>query len=150
LENENKNLNEQLKEKGYKFTTQRKLVLDVIKENEGKHLNPEEIYNLVKVKIPDIGIATVYRTLALLEKLGLIYKIDITMGSVKYELDRRDMGHHHHHLICIECGEVIEAEEDLLEDIEEKISLNHNFCIKDHSVKFYGYCSRCKEKHEKE
>ena len=146
MNTENKDFNEILKEKGYKATSQRKLVLDVIKENEGNHLTAEEIYELVKKRLPDIGIATVYRTISLLEKMNLIFKVDFGSGSVKYEWDRMDTPHHHHHLICLECGEIIEAGEDLLDDTEEKISLKHNFLIKDHCVKFYGYCSKCKDK----
>lgn len=146
MANNNQNFKEQLKEKGYKNTIQRKLVLDVIKENQGKHLSSEEIYNLVKKKYPHIGIATVYRALSLLEKLDLIYKVNLGKGTVKYDIERRDTSHRHHHLICIECGEIIEVEEDLLEDIEEKISYKYNFSIQDHSLKFYGYCQNCKQK----
>lgn len=144
---ENVNFNDQLKEKGYKITTQRKLILDIIKENQGKHLSPEEVYNLVKSKASNIGIATIYRTLSLFEKMGLIYKIELTPGSINYELNQVDLNHKHHHLICIECGEIIEVKEDLLENLEEKISANHNFLIKDHSLKFYGYCSKCNSKY---
>lgn len=142
--------NEQLKEKGYKITVQRKQVLDVIKENQGVHLDSEEIFNLVKKSHPDIGIATVYRTLALLEKMNLIYKIDLGSGRIKYELDRRDSSHRHHHLICLECGDVFEVEEDLLETLEDTISKKYNFFIKDHSLKFYGYCSKCIKKYRDE
>lgn len=149
MSTENKDFNEILKEKGYKATSQRKLVLDVIKENAGKHLTAEEIYELVKKKAPDIGIATVYRTISLLEKMNLIFKIDFGSGSVKYEWDRMDTSHRHHHLICLECGEIIEAEEDLLDDTEQKISINYNFLIENHSVKFYGYCSKCRANERK-
>jgi Fur family transcriptional regulator, ferric uptake regulator len=145
--NDNINLNDQLKEKGYKFTTQRKLILEVIKENQGKHLSPESIYNLVKGHTPNIGIATVYRTLALLEKMSLIYKVELTPGSINYELNQVDLAHRHHHLICLDCGEVIEVKEDFLDDLEEKISSSNDFLIKDHSVKFYGYCAKCKGKY---
>lgn len=146
MNTKNKDFNEILKEKGYKVTAQRKQVLDVIKENAGKHLTAEEIYELVKKKAPDIGIATVYRTISLLEKMNLIFRVDFGSGSVKYEWDRMDMPHRHHHLICLECGEIIEVEEDLLDDTEERISLKHNFLIKDHCVKFYGYCLKCRNK----
>lgn len=146
LDTKSKDFNEQLKEKGYKVTAQRKKVLDVMKENIGQHLTAEEIYELVKKKAPNIGIATVYRTISLLEKMNLIFKIDFGSGSVKYEWDRMDTLHRHHHLICLECGKIIEAGEDLLENIEEKISQEYNFLIKDHCVKFYGYCSECRKK----
>lgn len=148
MKSEPEKFDDKLKEKGYKITSQRKTVLDVIKENEGKHFNSEEIYSLVKEKIPDIGIATIYRTLSLLEKMGLIYKVNLGTGSVKYELDRRNTSHRHHHLVCLNCREIIEVEEDLLDNIEERIKSKHNFIIKDHSVKFYGYCSRCCEKYQ--
>jgi Fe2+/Zn2+ uptake regulation proteins len=138
------NFNEQLKGKGYKVTNQRKIVLDVISENQGKHLIPDEIYNLVRTRTPNIGIATVYRTLSLLEKLGLIYKVELVPGIISYEMSQMDMQHKHHHLICLGCGDVIEVKEDLLENLEEKIALNHDFLIKDHILKFYGYCPSCR------
>ena len=139
-------LNDQLKEKGYKFTTQRKLVLDVIKENQGNHLGPEEIYNHLKTKNANIGIATVYRTLTLLEEMGLIYRVEFRPGIAAYELNQPDVAHKHHHLICMECGKITEVKEDLLDNLENLISSNHGFAIKDHSLKFYGYCSQCRDK----
>ncbi|KUK08004.1 MAG: Fe2+/Zn2+ uptake regulation protein, partial [Caldanaerobacter subterraneus] len=70
--NEFDKLKEKLKEKGFKLTTQRRVILDVIMENKDKHLSSEEIYDLVKRKYPEIGLATVYRTLQLFEELGLV------------------------------------------------------------------------------
>lgn len=139
-----KDFNEYLKGKGYKITKQRKRVLDVISENQGKHLNPDEIHTLVNKTPPNIGIATVYRTLLLLDKLGLIYRVELMPGVYGYEMSQTDKFHKHHHLICLKCGAVIEVKEDLLESLEEKISSSHNFMIKDHILKFYGYCSSCK------
>lgn len=139
------NFNEQLKGKGYKVTNQRKIVLDVINENQGRHLNPDEIYSLVKNRASNIGIATVYRTLTLLEKMGLIYKVELVPGVISYEMNQMDMHHKHHHLICQGCGDVIEVKEDLLENLEEKIAFNHDFLIKDHILKFYGLCSSCRK-----
>jgi Fur family ferric uptake transcriptional regulator len=62
----------ELKSRGLRFTTQRKAVLDIIVKNQGKHLSPEEIYDLVKINTPEIGVATVYRTLMILENMGLV------------------------------------------------------------------------------
>lgn len=134
-----------LREKGYKITAQRNLVLGVIKENQGNHLGPEEIYDRLRDKGANIGIATVYRTLALLEEMGLIYRVELKPGSAAYELNQPDMLHKHHHLICTGCGKVLEVKEDLLENLEELILANHGFLIKDHSLKFYGLCSQCRE-----
>ncbi len=136
---------EQLKEKGYKLTVQRQAVLDVISRHEGEHLSPEEIYENVKKDYPDIGLATVYRTLILLNKLGLIYKIDFDDGRSRYELNREREDHRHHHIICTECGSVEEVEEDLLESLENQILKNKGFIVKNHRVKFYGLCKNCRE-----
>lgn len=144
--NEVDNFKENLKQKGYKLTTQRRAILDVIIENREKHLSSEEIYDLVKDKYPEIGLATVYRTLQLFEELGIIYKLNFDDGRSRYEL-YHDEDHQHHHLICLKCGSVIEMEGDLLENLEEAIESTKDFEIVDHNVKFFGYCSKCRIKH---
>jgi Fe2+/Zn2+ uptake regulation proteins len=135
-----------LKEKGLKVTSQRKEVLNVLLENEGKHLSPEEIYNSIKVKNPEIGLATVYRTLILLDSMEVIYKIDLDDNCARYELNRKKEDHRHHHLICTVCGKVQEVEEDLLDSLEIEIKKKKNFTVHDHRVKFYGICGECAEK----
>ena len=112
---------EKFKREGYKLTTQRRAILDVIIENQDKHLNPEEIYDIVKVKYPEIGIATVYRTLQLLEKLDIIYRLNFDDGYNRYELNYSSEIHHHHHLICLKCGKVMEVKLDLLENLEKQM-----------------------------
>lgn len=139
------NLKERLKEKGYKLTTQRRVILDVIIENQGQHLNPEEIYDRVKDKYPEIGLATVYRTLQLLDDLNIIHKLNFNDGCSRYEVNSNTSDHHHHHLICLDCGKVIEVEIDLLDDLEEKIEQDGEFKVVDHRVKFFGYCKDCQK-----
>ncbi|NMB28037.1 MAG: transcriptional repressor [Tissierellia bacterium] len=136
-------LRERFKKEGYKLTTQRRAILSVIVENHEEHLNPEEIYDIVKIKYPEIGIATVYRTLQLLEKLNIIYRLNFDDGYNRYELNYNPKGHHHHHLICLKCGKVMEVELDLLENLENEIERENNFKIVDHNVKFFGYCIDC-------
>jgi Fur family ferric uptake transcriptional regulator len=132
-----------LKEKGYKLTPQRRSILDEIIKNESSHLTTEEIYDLVKVSCPEIGLATVYRTVQLLEEMGVLYKLDLDDGCNRYELCDEDESHQHHHLICQNCGKVIEVEGDLLEELEQGIEKKYNFKIKNHSLKFYGICDNC-------
>ncbi|GAA0722120.1 Fur family transcriptional regulator [Clostridium malenominatum] len=134
-----------LKEKGYKLTPQRRAIVDMILKNQGNHLTTEELYNLVKKECPEIGLATVYRTVLLLEEMGIITKLDLNDGCSRYELVNEDESHHHHHLICTNCGKVIEVEGDLLESLENNIEFKYRFQIKDHSLKFYGLCSECSE-----
>lgn len=135
-----------LKEKGLKVTTQRLLVLEVLGACPDKHLTAEEIYELVKTDYPDIGLATVYRTIQLLLELHLIDRINLDDGFVRYEIgsiETEEYKHHHHHLICEVCGKVISFEDDLLDDLEEKIANTTGFYVVDHEVKLYGYCKEC-------
>jgi Fur family ferric uptake transcriptional regulator len=139
-----------LKEKGLKVTNQRVIILKVLSSSPGMHLTTEEIYDLVKDEYPEIGLATVYRTLQLLLDLNLIDKINLNDGFIRYEIaeDKNKIsGHHHHHLICTECGNVFSFEDDLLENLEEKISSKTGFEVIDHEVKLYGYCTNCKKEH---
>ena len=133
-----------LKEAGYKLTPQRIAILHAIEENKGLHLNTEEIYDLVKQSNPEMGLATVYRTLQLLEQLEVVSSLNLEDGCVRYELYSDEGQHNHHHLICVQCGGVIEVEGDLLDELENKIEHEYDFKILDHKLKFYGICSKCK------
>lgn len=139
-------LKDRLKEKGSKLTPQRRATLNVIIENKGEHLNTEEIYELVRKDCPEIGLATVYRTLQLLEEMDIISRINLDDGCSRYEIKTDDEDHQHHHLICQECNKIIEVKIDLLEHLEKEIEKEYDFDIKDHKVKFFGLCTDCKHK----
>ena len=135
-----------LKDHGLKVTNQRLLVLEALVSCPEKHLTTEEIYELVKVDFPEIGIATVYRTIQLLLELNLVDKINLDDGFVRYEIGSvrtEETKHHHHHLICLNCGKVISFQDDLLEELENKITKTTGFKIVNHEVKLYGYCEEC-------
>lgn len=138
-------LKEELKKRGCKLTPQRRSIVDTIIDTEGKHLTAEEIYDEVKKVCPEIGLATVYRTILLLEEIGIVSRLHLNDGCSRYELVHNDETHRHHHLICKGCNEVFEVEDDLLEELEDEIQNKHGFKIVDHSVKFYGYCKKCQE-----
>lgn len=139
-------LKEQLKIKGYKLTPQRRAVVNIVLENKGNHLTAEEMYDLVKKDCPEIGLATIYRTVQLLEEIGILCKINLDDGCNRYELIDSEEMHHHHHLICRKCGKVVEVEEDLLDTIEKNVEDKYKFKIENHSVKFLGVCNECLEK----
>lgn len=134
-----------LKTKGYKLTNQRKAILNTIIENVHEHLSCEEIFNLVSVDYPEIGIATIYRTLQLFENLNIVVKVNFDDGFSRYEIKENTNDHHHHHLICLKCGKILEVQLDLLESLETTIESQEKFSITDHNVKFYGYCESCKD-----
>ncbi len=144
------NFKEILKSHGLKVTNQRVLLLEALSKHKGEHLTPEEIYEIVKEEHPEIGLATVYRTIQLLCQLELVEKVVLVDGIVRYEMAERDRdrAHHHHHIICLDCGNVESFEDDLLENLESAIAKKTGFEIVNHEVKFYGYCNKCKEKHK--
>lgn len=143
MENIIKHYERILQKEGYKLTIQRKDILNAMFENRDEHLSSEDVYEIASKENPELGIATVYRTLQLFEKLDIVYKINFDDGLSRYELNLGTGNHHHHHLICIECGKVSEVKLDLLESLEEEIEREVNFKIIDHDVKFYGYCHEC-------
>lgn len=138
-------LKEKLNNSGYKLTPQRKAVLDILTQHKGQHLNSDEIFRLVSKTHSGIGLATIYRTLPILEKMELVKRIYLQDGCVRYELYDSDRPHSHHHLICMICGSIMEVQEDMLENLEKQIYKNNKFIIKNHSLKFYGHCKECSE-----
>ncbi|ROR30624.1 Fur family ferric uptake transcriptional regulator [Mobilisporobacter senegalensis] len=135
-----------LKQNGLKVTTQRVTILEVLQDRPGEHMTVEEIYDCVKEQYPDIGLATVYRTIQLLSELHLIDKLNLDDGYVRYEIGKMgdpQRSHHHHHLICLNCGAVSSFEDDLLDTLEKRIHENAGFEVADHEVKLFGYCKDC-------
>jgi len=137
-----------LKEKGLKVTGQRLLVLETMAAHPGEHLTAEEIFDLARVKSPEIGLATIYRALQVLVDLHVIDKLSFDDGFARYELGR-ELGsekHHHHHAICMGCKTVLSLEEDLLDTLEQDLMERLGFLVTDHEVKLYGYCRACRKK----
>lgn len=143
-------IKKQLHSQSYKLTPQREATVRVLLEHEEDHLSAEDVYLLVKEKSPEIGLATVYRTLELLTELKIVDKINFGDGVSRYDLRKEGAEHFHHHLVCIECGSVDEIQEDLLGDVEEIVERDWNFKIKDHRLTFHGICYRCHDNNEEE
>ena len=143
-------LRERIKQKNYKFTNQRQTILQAFMDAEDNHLSAEDVYILVKKVAPEIGLATVYRTLDLLTELDLLKRLDFGDGRNRYELNDEEFSHFHHHLICVKCNEVTEFEDDMLETLESIIEKKLNFKTIDHQLKVYGYCGKCRTLMESE
>lgn len=141
-------LKAKLKERGLKVTQQRLLVLSMLAKRGGSHMAAEEVYEQIQEQYPEIGLATVYRTLQLLYEMKLVDRINLDDGCVRYEIGHLfegDMKHNHHHLLCRKCGQVFSFEDDLLEELETHIEKATGFHVLDHELKFYGICKECKE-----
>ena len=130
-----------LREHGYKLTPQRHVVLKVIASSKD-HLTPEAIYGKARLKNPDIGLVTVYRTLDLLSELNLVCRVHAPEGCRSYMMRRPT--EHHHHLICSQCGRVVDFTDCTLADLEQKLSQETNFDINGHLLEFYGLCPDCR------
>ena len=139
-----------LSERGYKMTPQRKEILRIFVEHpDYHHMSAEDVYGFLREQDSEIGLATVYRALDLLSKLGILVQVEFGDGCARYELNTSDPNvHQHHHLICIKCKRVIEFEEDLLDDLEADIAKKSGFRILNHEVKFFGYCKDCLAKED--
>ena len=138
-----------LREKGLKVTSQRLMVLNILSAHGDEHLTVEEIYDLAKEESPEIGLATIYRTVQVLLELHVIEKVTFDDGFARYELNGEETGsgHRHHHAICTQCGKVYSLETDLLDTLEKQVFESLGFEVTDHEVKLYGLCSaRAEEK----
>lgn len=145
-----KKVKKQLHEAGFKLTPQREATVQVLLENEKDHLSAEEVYFFVKKKSPEIGLATVYRTLEILTDLQVVDKVSFNDGVARYDLRKEGAKHFHHHLLCVECGSIEEIEEDLLGDVEEIVEGKYHFLVKDHRLTFHGVCQSCQQKQQEQ
>lgn len=137
-----------LREKGLKVTSQRLMVLNILSAHGDEHLTVEEIYDLAKEESPEIGLATIYRTVQVLLELHVIEKVTFDDGFARYELNGEETGsgHRHHHAICTQCGKVYSLETDLLDTLEKQVFESLGFEVTDHEVELYGLCSACRRK----
>ena len=134
---------------GYRFTLARQVILDVLSKSN-KHLSAEDIYFQVHSNYPAIGLTTVYRTLKVVVDMGLVFKFDFGDGKTRYELAERQEGlETHFHLICSNCGRIIdykdliEEDREMIDKIKEKILKKYHFKINKTSFQFYGLCEEC-------
>ncbi len=131
-----------VKKRGLKHSSQREQILQVLFLAK-EHLTPEEIHQRVKELSPGIGLATVYRTLSFLEKEHLVNSISFGNEGKKYELNR---GEHHDHMICLECGKILEFYDEELERLQEAVAKNSGFKLLTHEMILYGICPECRKK----
>ena len=144
-----------LKQGGYRKTIARKMVLDILSRTK-KHLSIQEIYQKIYKKYPSIGMTTIYRTLELFTKLGIVSKYDFGDGRSRYELkEKQKEKKHHHHLICVQCNKVVDytdfmdEEVKMIKKLEKAFSEKYKFEIKNHQIFFYGLCEKCRKNIEK-
>lgn len=139
---EKRGISDRLSERGYRLTPQRLMILSAM-ESSRDHISAEEIYAQVAAKYPNVNISTVYRTLELLKKLGLVYEIDLGEGRIRYHTEASG---HHHHLVCQECGEVIDIDESTLSSLSDILLRDYHFKAELRHVAIFGLCENCRKK----
>ncbi len=130
-----------LSELGYRLTPQRMMILSAIEGSES-HISAEEIYAQVVAKYPHVNISTVYRTLELLKRLGLVTETDLGEGRVRYH--PADKGHHHH-LVCEECGAIIDLDESTLFPLKDALLRDYKFVADLRHLAIFGRCTNCQK-----
>lgn len=139
-------LSGKIQSKGYKMTKQRRKVLESLLNNSNEHMTAEEIYKMIKKDDKDIGFATVYRSLDMLEKSGVIQHLTFGEGCKRYHFSGNGFIDKHYHLVCEECGKIIDIKHDVIEILKEDVLLEKNFIIRDQRVQIYGICEECAKK----
>lgn len=130
-----------IQKQGLKRTAQRDLILDTFLRTED-HLSSEDLYRLVKTDDPSIGQTTVYRTLKLLTEAGLAREVRFGDGITHYEHNYKHQ--HHDHMICSECGRIIEFFSAELEAIQDAMAAKHRFQVTQHLLRIIGVCAECR------
>ena len=123
-----------------KNTPQRRLILEIIQQG---HFNADEIYLLARKQNPRISLSTVYRTLQKLKQLGVIDEHHFDEAHHHYELKSGD---EHYHLVCLDCGKIIEFQHPMKRYINEKIPAAKDFKIVSTELNISGYCDKCRKK----
>jgi Fur family ferric uptake transcriptional regulator len=134
------NIEQKCIDKGVKLTDQRRIIVKVLSESketygESDHPDVDELYNRVSRVDSKISIATVYRTVKILEEAGILVKHDFKAGKARYEQIRES---HHDHLIDIKTGEIIEFVDDEIEKLQKKVADKYGYQLVDHKLELYG------------
>ncbi len=137
--------NQALKNAGLKITLPRLKILELLQKPESQHISAEDLYKLLLDLGEEIGLATVYRVLNQFDDAGIVTRHHFESGKSVFELASQT---HHDHLVCLDCGAVIEFSDDVIEQRQNEIAAQHNIKLTNHSLYLYGRCTDgdCKNK----
>jgi Fur family ferric uptake transcriptional regulator len=134
-----------LRRNGHRVTPQRVMILEAVRKHGG-HMSAEDVYREVEVTHPYVNRSTVYRTLEMLTKEGLVTVTDLGKGPVHYELHT---GAPHHHLVCQNCGKIEEFDHALLEPLQKNLERQYKFQARLDHMAIFGLCAKCQAKNPK-
>ncbi len=142
IERLRQNLDDYMSEKGLRTTEQRRLIVTTFFDAD-EHLTIEDLLERVRNIDSRVGYATVYRTMKMLSEGGIANELHFGDGATRYEVADEDA--HHDHLICENCGNIIEFEEPLIEELQERVAASYGFIVTHHKHELYGHCANREE-----
>ncbi len=131
--------NQDLKRAGLKVTLPRMKILEILESSTQKHMSAEDIYKVLLDTGEEIGLATIYRVLTQFEGAGLVIRHHFETGQAVFELES---GKHHDHIICMQCGKIVEFMDESIEEKQKQVADKNGFSISDHSLIIYGVCTK--------
>jgi Fur family transcriptional regulator, ferric uptake regulator len=136
-------LKAELNEKGWRLTPQRQTILTVFQNlPAGQHLSAEELFETLEAKDSGISLSTIYRTLKLMARMGILRELDLAEGHKHYEINQPSP-HHHHHLICVRCMKTIEFKSDSILKVGSKAAEKEGFQLLDCQLMVHAVCPQC-------
>ncbi|MFM7449954.1 MAG: Fur family transcriptional regulator [Leptolyngbyaceae cyanobacterium] len=136
-------LKAELNERGWRLTPQRETILQVFQNlEEGHHLSAEDLYNVLQSQGEAISLSTIYRTLKLMARMGILRELELAEGHKHYELNQPHP-HYHHHLICVRCSKTIEFKSDSILKVGSKTAEKQGFHLLDCQLTIHAVCPAC-------
>ena len=130
---------DELKNNGLKATLPRLKILEVFQSGSMRHMSAEDVFRQLLNENADIGLATVYRVLTQFEQAGLLSRNHFESGKAVFELN---LGAHHDHLVCLDCGLVEEFFDEEIEKRQQNIAADRGFKLSEHALSLYGNCTK--------
>jgi Fur family ferric uptake transcriptional regulator len=130
---------DELKSTGLKATLPRLKILEIFQKGARRHMTAEDVFRVLMEERSDVGLATVYRVLAQFEQAGILSRSHFESGKAVYEINE---GHHHDHLVCLDCGRVEEFFDAEIEQRQNAVAKEKGFAIADHALSLYAHCTR--------
>ncbi len=136
-------LKAELNERGWRMTPQREQILQVFQNlNKGHHLSAEDLYQLLQRENQHISLSTIYRTLKLMARMGILRELELAEGHKHYELNQ-PYPYHHHHLICVRCNKTIEFKSDSILKVGSKTAKKEGYHLLDCQLTIHAICPSC-------
>jgi Fur family ferric uptake transcriptional regulator len=136
-------LKAELNERGWRLTPQRETILQVFQNlPKGEHLSAEDLYELLQEEGESISLSTIYRTVKLMARMGILRELELAEGHKHYEINQ-PYPHHHHHLICVRCNKTIEFKSDSILKVGIKTTTKEGYHLLDCQLTIHAVCPTC-------